>query len=90
MKPPTTTLDARFSSPDASPMSWAETVLALESSQLFWITTVRADDAPPLTAVPRSGCLLPVDDHGRGENIEGRVTPRDRLVVAAAEPPTAP
>ncbi|HEX4490274.1 MAG TPA: pyridoxamine 5'-phosphate oxidase family protein [Acidimicrobiia bacterium] len=54
MSTPTTALDARFSAPDASPTSWADTVTVLESAQLFWLTTVRADGRPhvtPLVAV---------------------------------------
>ena len=49
MTNPTTTLDARFSSPDASPTSWEDTVSALQSAQLFWITTVRVDGRPHVT-----------------------------------------
>jgi general stress protein 26 len=51
---PTTELDPRFSAPDATPTSWADTVDVLERAQLFWITTVRADGRPhqsPLVAV---------------------------------------
>src|SRR4051812_33319724 len=49
MNSPTTTLDARFSSPEASPTSWPDTVSALEAAPLFWITTVRADGRPHVT-----------------------------------------
>src|SRR4051794_25784659 len=54
MRQPVTTLDTRFSEPDASPTAWAETLRALEAAELFWITTVRADGRPhvtPLVAV---------------------------------------
>ncbi len=54
MSTPTTSLDTRFSDPGAEPTSWDDTVRALESAQLFWITTVRADGRPhvsPLVAV---------------------------------------
>lgn len=49
MAEPTTTLDARFSGPDTAATPWAETRAALESAQLFWITTVRTDGRPHVT-----------------------------------------
>jgi general stress protein 26 len=54
MSAPDTTLDARFSAPDASPTSWADARRIIEGAQLFWLTTVRADGRPhvtPLVAV---------------------------------------
>ena len=51
---PETTLDTRFSDPDASPTSWADTRRALEAAELFWISTVRTSGQPhvtPLVAV---------------------------------------
>ena len=54
MRQPVTTLDTRFSEPDASPTAWPQTVRALEAAELFWITTVRANGRPhvtPLVAV---------------------------------------
>jgi nitroimidazol reductase NimA-like FMN-containing flavoprotein (pyridoxamine 5'-phosphate oxidase superfamily) len=47
-------LDARFSQPDAQPISWEVTREAIERAQLFWISTVRPDGRPhvtPLVAV---------------------------------------
>jgi general stress protein 26 len=47
-------LDERFSDPDAQATPWANTREALETAQLFWITTVRSDGRPhatPLVAV---------------------------------------
>jgi nitroimidazol reductase NimA-like FMN-containing flavoprotein (pyridoxamine 5'-phosphate oxidase superfamily) len=49
-----TTLDQRFSDPDAVAADWEQTRRVLEEAQLFWITTVRADGRPhvtPLVAV---------------------------------------
>jgi nitroimidazol reductase NimA-like FMN-containing flavoprotein (pyridoxamine 5'-phosphate oxidase superfamily) len=60
MTDPVTSLDPRFSDAGASPTSWADTVRALDSAELFWITTVRADGRPhvtPLVAVWLDGAL---------------------------------
>jgi general stress protein 26 len=57
---PTTVLDARFSEAGAEPTAWDDTVRALETAELFWITTVRADGRPhvsPLVAVWLDGAL---------------------------------
>jgi len=54
MTTPVTTLDARFSDADAVPTPWDETQRVLETAQLFWVSTVRADGRPhvtPLVAV---------------------------------------
>ena len=54
MSQPETTLDTRFSDPDATATSWDETVRTIEAAELFWITTVRTDGRPhvsPLVAV---------------------------------------
>ncbi len=54
MSEPVTEIDTRFSEPGAAPVSWDETRSALQSAELFWICTVRADGRPhatPLVAV---------------------------------------
>jgi general stress protein 26 len=54
MTEPATALDARFSSPGATATSWNDARRALETAELFWITTVRSDGRPhttPLVAV---------------------------------------
>jgi general stress protein 26 len=54
MTAPVTTLDQRFSDPNAVATGWDETCRVLETAELFWITTVRADGRPhvtPLVAV---------------------------------------
>ena len=54
MNEPLTTLDRRFSDPEAVATDWNETRRALETAQLFWISTVRTDGRPhvtPLVAV---------------------------------------
>jgi general stress protein 26 len=57
---PDTTLDQRFSDPDAAVAGWDETRRVLEEAQLSWICTVRADGRPhltPLVAVWLDGAL---------------------------------
>jgi general stress protein 26 len=60
MNDPVTTLDTRFSAPDAEPTSWEATQEVLENAQMSWVTTVRADGRPhvtPLVAVWLDGAL---------------------------------
>ena len=57
---PVTALDQRFSDPAAAATGWDETRLALETAELFWISTVRADGRPhvtPLVAVWMDGAI---------------------------------
>ena len=54
MREPVTELDARFSDQDAVATGWDQTRRLLETAELFWICTVRADGRPhvtPLVAV---------------------------------------
>jgi len=54
MREPVTELDTRFSDHDAVATGWDQTRRLLESAELFWICTVRADGRPhvtPLVAV---------------------------------------
>ncbi len=54
MQEPVPELDERFSGPGAKATPWATTQEALETAQLSWVTTVRADGRPhvtPLVAV---------------------------------------
>jgi nitroimidazol reductase NimA-like FMN-containing flavoprotein (pyridoxamine 5'-phosphate oxidase superfamily) len=60
MNTPVTTLDQRYSDPDAVAAGWDETRRALETAELFWISTVRADGRPhatPLVAVWSDGAI---------------------------------
>ena len=60
MNEPMTDLDRRFSDPDAVATEWDETRRALETAELFWISTVRADGRPhvtPLVAVWLDGAV---------------------------------
>jgi general stress protein 26 len=60
MDEPVTKLDERFSEPGASPTSWTSTEKVLDTAQLSWISTVRADGRPhvtPLVPVWLDGAL---------------------------------
>lgn len=48
---PETRLDTPYSDPTAQPAEWAETRKLLETAELFWICTVRADGRPHVTPV---------------------------------------
>jgi general stress protein 26 len=57
---PVTELDTRFSEPGAVAAEWEETRRTLETAELFWICTVRADGRPhvtPLVAVWLDGAI---------------------------------
>ena len=54
MAVPVTEVDARFSNSGAVATEWEQTLAVLESAQLYWLSTVRADGRPhvtPLVAV---------------------------------------
>ncbi len=60
MNDPTIRLDDRFSDPGTRPTDWATTREVLETAQISWLTTVRADGRPhvtPLVAVWLDGRL---------------------------------
>ncbi|MBO0790650.1 MAG: pyridoxamine 5'-phosphate oxidase family protein [Ktedonobacteraceae bacterium] len=60
MNKPVTKIDPRFSDPDAVATGWDETRRVLETAELFWISTVRADGRPhvtPLVAVWLDGAI---------------------------------
>ncbi|MGP4112176.1 pyridoxamine 5'-phosphate oxidase family protein [Streptomyces sp. 4N509B] len=46
---PMTSVDARFSEPDAAPTPWAQARDGLADAELYWLTTVRADGRPHVT-----------------------------------------
>lgn len=48
---PETILDTRFSDRDAVATEWDVTRRALETAELFWICTIRADGRPHLTPI---------------------------------------
>jgi general stress protein 26 len=60
MQEPITTLDPRNSGPDAVVTPWEETRRVLETADLFWLSTVRADGRPhvtPLVVVWHDGAI---------------------------------
>jgi general stress protein 26 len=60
MNEPVTKIDPRFSDPNAVATGWDETRRVLETAELFWISTVRADGRPhvtPLVAVWLDGAI---------------------------------
>jgi nitroimidazol reductase NimA-like FMN-containing flavoprotein (pyridoxamine 5'-phosphate oxidase superfamily) len=60
MNEPITTLDTRHSGPDGVVTPWEETRRVLETAELFWLATVRADGRPhvtPLVAVWHDGAI---------------------------------
>ena len=60
MSEPLTSIDARFSDAGAVATGWDETRRVLETAELFWVCTVRADGRPhvtPLVAVWLDGAL---------------------------------
>jgi len=51
MNEPITTIDPRYSDPNAVATPWEETCRVLETAELFWLSTVRADGRPHATPV---------------------------------------
>ncbi|HWJ60748.1 MAG TPA: pyridoxamine 5'-phosphate oxidase family protein [Acidimicrobiales bacterium] len=49
---PTPELHEGFSEPGAPPVSWADVVEVLADSEIFWLSTVRADGRPHVTPIP--------------------------------------
>ena len=60
MNEPITTLDTRHGVPRGGVTPWEETRRVLETAELFWLSTVRADGRPhvtPLVAVWHDGAI---------------------------------
>jgi general stress protein 26 len=49
---PTVELDARFSTPGASPLPWSDVEAAIDHAEIFWLSTVRRDGRPHVTPLP--------------------------------------
>ncbi|MFF4831372.1 pyridoxamine 5'-phosphate oxidase family protein [Streptomyces sp. NPDC001315] len=57
---PRTSLDPRYSSPDAAPTPWPRAAGQLAAAEVYWLSTVRPDGRPhvtPLIGVWRDGAL---------------------------------
>ena len=84
MNEPDTTLDQRFSDPDAAAAGWEQTRRVLEEAQLSWICTVRADGRPhltPLVAVWLDGALYFCTGAGEQKAVNLRVHPHVLLLT---------
>ena len=84
MNEPDTTLDQRFSAPNAGAASWEETRRVLEEAQLSWICTVRADGRPhltPLVAVWLDGALYFCTGAGEQKAVNLRGNPHVLLLT---------
>jgi nitroimidazol reductase NimA-like FMN-containing flavoprotein (pyridoxamine 5'-phosphate oxidase superfamily) len=82
MREPVTKVDERFSQKDAQPTPWSDTVAALESGEIFWITTVRTDGRPhvtPLVAVWLDDALY--FSTGEGEQKEVNLRHNDHVIL---------
>jgi nitroimidazol reductase NimA-like FMN-containing flavoprotein (pyridoxamine 5'-phosphate oxidase superfamily) len=74
MLTPATKLDQRYSDPTATATGWEETRKVLETAELFWISTVRADGRPHVTPVVAvwaedAVCFSTGDDEQKGVNL---------------------
>ena len=49
---PMSEFDERFSEPGSGPVPWHEVAEVLERSEVFWLSTVRADGRPHVTPIP--------------------------------------
>lgn len=84
MHEPRTTLDDRFSQPGATPTSWDDALRAIETAELFWATTVRADGRPhtsPLVAVWLDGALHFSTGAGEQKAVNLRANPHVLLAT---------
>jgi nitroimidazol reductase NimA-like FMN-containing flavoprotein (pyridoxamine 5'-phosphate oxidase superfamily) len=58
---PATEIDARFSTPDATPTPWLVARAILEKAEIYWLSTVRPDGRPhvtPLAAVWHDNAIV--------------------------------
>ena len=84
MTEPTSTLDPRFSDPNAVATRWDDTSRALERAELFWLTTVRADGRPhstPLVAVWLDGVIYFTTGADEQKAVNLRQNPRVTLLT---------
>lgn len=87
MTVPVTTLDARFSDPDARATPWDGTCRVLEAAELFWISTVRGDGRPhvtPLVAVWLDDALYFCTGPGEQKAVNLRANPHVILTTGCS------
>src|SRR5258707_1645641 len=85
MNEPMTTLDTRHGVPRGGVTPWEETRRVLETAELFWLSTVRADGRPhvtPLVAVRHDGAIhfTSTDTAQKTVNLHGN--PHDIVPIA--------
>jgi nitroimidazol reductase NimA-like FMN-containing flavoprotein (pyridoxamine 5'-phosphate oxidase superfamily) len=76
MNEPVTTLDPRYSDPNAVPTDWEQTRGVLEAAEVFWLATVRTDGRPhvtPVVGVWADGALhfSTADTEQKASNLQG-------------------
>ena len=87
MSTPATELDPRFSEPDAVATTWEDTRQVLETAELSWISTVRADGRPhvtPLVAVWLDGALCFCTGAGEQKAVNLRGNPHVVLTTGCS------
>ena len=78
MNEPITTLDTRHGEPNGVVTPWEETRRVLETADLFWLSTVRADGRPhvtPLVAVWHDGAIHFATDPSAQKTVNLRGNP---------------
>jgi nitroimidazol reductase NimA-like FMN-containing flavoprotein (pyridoxamine 5'-phosphate oxidase superfamily) len=83
---PTSELHSGFSAPGAEATPWGDVVDVLQSAELFWISTVRADGRPhvtPLPAVWHEGALYFCT--GPGEQKARNVRANDQCALTTGD-----
>jgi general stress protein 26 len=88
MTTPVTTMDQRYSHPNAIATGWDETRRVLETAELSWLTTVRADGRPhvtPLVAVWADGAVHFCTGAGEQKAVNLRENPHVILTTGCSE-----
>ncbi len=84
MNEPVTTFDSRYSDPNAVATPWEETRRVLETAELFWLSTVRADGRPhatPVVAVWLDGAIHFATGAGEQKAVNLRLNPHVLLTT---------
>ena len=84
MNEPVTTIDPRYSDPASVATPWEETHSVLETAELFWLSTVRADGRPhatPVVAIWFNGALHFCTDQPGQKVVNFRANPHVLLTT---------